>query len=180
MTKKKKSDIHIISIFLFFKGCTCSAWKFPGWGMNQSCSCQPTPQLQQRWILNSLSKVRDQIRFLTNTSWALNPLSHNKNTLSQIFFSFCLFRAEPLAYGSSQARGAGNQTCSCQPITQPQRHQIWATSATYITAYGNARSLSHWSGPGIQPTFSGILVRFINCWTTMGTQFFLIMWETMF
>ena len=46
-------------------------WKFPGQGLNQSCSCWPTPQplamldpfffffFQRRWILNPLREARD-------------------------------------------------------------------------------------------------------------------------
>ena len=34
----------IFSLFIF-QGCTCGIWRFPGQGSNQSCSCQPTPQL---------------------------------------------------------------------------------------------------------------------------------------
>ena len=41
------------SIFFFFfcsfYSCTCSIQKCPGQGSNQSCSCWPTPQPQQRW-----------------------------------------------------------------------------------------------------------------------------------
>ena len=37
------------SFFLFFlKGCTLGIWRFPGEGLNRSCSCWPTPQTQQR------------------------------------------------------------------------------------------------------------------------------------
>ena len=41
-----------------------------------------------------------------------------------------------------------NQSCSCQPIPQPQQHRIRATSATYAAACGNAGSLAHWARPG--------------------------------
>ena len=34
---------------------------------------------------------------------------------------------------------------------------------TYTTAHGNARSLAHLARPGIEPVFSWILVRFVNC-----------------
>ena len=40
--------------------------------------------------------------------------------------------------------------------------QIQATSATYTTAHGNARSLTHWVGPGIKLASSWILVRFVT------------------
>ena len=39
------------------------------------------------------------------------------------FFVFCFFRGSSTAYGGSQARGS-NQSCSCQPTSQPQPHQI--------------------------------------------------------
>ena len=32
-----------------------------------------------------------------------------------------------------------------QPMPQPQQRKIWAMSATYTTAYGNVRSLTHWA-----------------------------------
>ena len=74
------------------------------------------------------------------------------------FVLFCfvwLFRAEPVTYGSSQARS-----------------QIRA----YITAHGNARSLTHRVRPGIKPASSWILVRFVTT-ELMGTPFFSFFWE---
>ena len=47
---------------------------------------------------------------------------------------------------------------SCQPTPQPQQRQIWAMSATYTTAQGNAGSLAHWARPEIQSTTSWFLV----------------------
>ena len=35
-------------------------------------------------------------------------------------------------------------------------------SATYITAHGNTGSLTHWVRPGIEPTSSWMLVRFVS------------------
>ena len=40
--------------------------------------------------------------------------------------------------------------------------QIWATCATYTIAHGNSRSLTHWTGPGIEPATSWCLVRFVS------------------
>ena len=84
--------------------------KVPGQGSNQSCSCRPTPQPQQRQIQaasatctaarsgagssNPLSEARDRTHFLKDTSWILNPLSHNGN-------SSCL--TQPLHCGSQRA-----------------------------------------------------------------------------
>ena len=42
----------------------------------------------------------------------------------------------------------------------------------YTTAHSNARSWTHWTRPGIRPTSSRILVRFITCWATMWTPRF--------
>ena len=44
--------------------------------------------------------------------------------------------------------------------------------ATYTTAQGDTRSLSHWGRPGMDPTSSWMLVRLVNCWATMGTPRF--------
>ena len=61
-----------IFCFFFFQGHTCCIWKFPVWGSNQSCSCQPTSQPQQlgiqaksvnharqRQVFDPLSEARD-------------------------------------------------------------------------------------------------------------------------
>ena len=47
-------------------------------------------------------------------------------------------------------------------MSQPQQRQIQAKSATYTTAHGNARSLTHWARPGIEPKTSLFLVGFIS------------------
>ena len=74
---------------------------------------------------------------------------------------FCfVFRTTSGAYGGSQARGWISY--SCWPAPQPQQHQIRAESATYTTAHGKARSLTHWAGPGIKPSTSWFLVRFAS------------------
>ena len=50
-----------------------------------------------------------------------------------------------MAYGSSQARG-----------------QIGAAVASLPHSHSNAGSLTHRAGPGIEPSFSWILVRFMS------------------
>ena len=55
-----------------------------------------------------------------------------------------------------------NQSCSRCPAPQPLQRQIRATSATYTTAHGNARSLIHRARPGIEPTSSVMLLRFVS------------------
>ena len=61
--------------------------------------------------------------------------------LCDCIFLFVLFRAVPMAYGSSQARSS--QARSCWPQPQPQPHRIRAASVAYTTARGNTRSLTH-------------------------------------
>ena len=85
-----------------------------------------------------------------------------ERTLYLFSYLFCLFRAIPEAYEGSQTGWGSNQSCSLWPTPQPQQRQIWARSFTYNTAHGNAGSLTHWVRPGIEPTSSGILVRFIS------------------
>ena len=45
-----------------------------------------------------------------------------------------------------------NQRCSFRPMPEPWQQWIQAASGTYATACGNARSLTHWVRPGIEPT----------------------------
>ena len=67
---------------------------------------------------------------------------HCKSTII-FFFFFCLFRAAPMAYRGSQARGQiGAVAASLHP--SPEQRGIWATSVTYTTAHNNAGSLTHW------------------------------------
>ena len=84
------------------------------------------------------------------------------------FLFIFLFRAAPTAYGASPGK-VSNRSRSCQPTPQPQQRQIWAESTTYTTAHGNARSLTHWARPGMEPVSSWILVGFANCWATVRT-----------
>ena len=74
---------------------------------------------------------------------------------------FCLFRATPVAYGGSQARGS-NWSYSCWPTPQPQQRHIWATSVTYTIAHSNAGFQTYWVRPGIKPVSSWMLVRFVS------------------
>ena len=47
-------------------------------------------------------------------------------------------------------------------MPQPQQYRIRPESPTYTTIHDNAWSLTHWSGPGIKPASSWILVRFFS------------------
>ena len=72
---------------------------------------------------------------------------------------FLLFRATPVAYGGSQARGWIRATAT---RAQPQQLGNQAASATYTTAHSNAGSLTHWARPGIEPASSWILIRLVS------------------
>ena len=48
------------------------------------------------------------------------------------------------------------------PQPQPQQFGIQVASPTCHTACGNARSLTHWARPGIEPTSSLSLHQFLN------------------
>ena len=58
----------LIFIFLLFRAAHGTTWNFLGGRSNRSHSCRPTPQPQQRRILNPLNEARDQTRILTGTS----------------------------------------------------------------------------------------------------------------
>ena len=97
-------------------------------------------------------------------------------TQLDFFLSFLSFRASPAAFGGSQARGpigalaarlhcshsnSGSELC-LWPTSQPQQRQIQVMSVTYTTAHGNARPLTHWAWPGIEPATSWLLVGFVS------------------
>ena len=50
-----------------------------------SCICNLHCSSQQGQILNPLSRARDGAHVLTDTSWVLNPLSHNENSSTELF-----------------------------------------------------------------------------------------------
>ena len=74
-----------------------------------------------------------------------------------VYFFFCLFRAAPMAYGDSQARG----TIGAAAAGLHQKHSN-AVTVTYTTAHGNAGSLTHWARPGVKPATSWFLVGFVS------------------
>ena len=84
------------------------------------------------------------------------------------FFFFFLVRLH-LQHMEVPELGVKSRMELQQSTPQPQQHWIWATSMTYATACSNARSLTHWVRPGIEPASSCILVRFLTCWATKGS-----------
>ena len=101
--------------------------------------CDLVRSLWQCWILNPLKEARSNLHphgYLSGSS----PLGHNGN-LRFFVCLFLLFRATPVAYGGSQARGRIGATAAGLHHSHSYS-QIWATSVTYITAQGNARILN--------------------------------------
>lgn len=90
-----------------------------------------------------------------------------------------LSRATPMAYGGSQARGLIWAVATSLHHRHKQRG-IWATSATYTIAHGNARSSTCWARPGIKPATSWFLVGFINHWATIGTPWLIEFFNNLF
>ena len=102
--------------------------------------CTLHSSLRHRQSLNPLSEARDQTCILMDTS--------------QVHYHWAtslLFRAAPLAYGSSQARG-----------------QIRAVVTSLHHSHSNTGSLTWWAKLGIEPASSWMLVRFVNQWATTG------------
>ena len=89
----------------------------------------------------------------------LRMLKHVQKSLIYLFIYLFTYL---LTYRSSQARGLigaiatglhhRHNNLGSEPCLRP----------TYTTAHGNARSLTRWARPGIEPTFSWILVRFVS------------------
>ena len=61
------------------------------------------------------------------------------------FFFFFSFQGHICGTWSFPGQGS-NQSYSCRPTPEPQQGQIQAVSATYTTAHGNARFLTHERG----------------------------------
>ena len=85
---------------------------------------------------------------------------------SVVFFCCCLLGLH--SWHMEVPRLGSNWSCSCRPTPQQPQSRIRAAFVTYSTAHGNARSLTHWAMPRIEPPSSWILVRFINHWATTG------------
>ena len=77
-------------------------------------------------------------------------------------FCILLFMAEPVTYGSLQARGVIKTIAA--GLYHSHSNWIWEPhlQPTPHTARDNTRSLTHWVGPGIEPTSSWISVGFIS------------------
>ena len=101
------------------------------------------------------SKQYDKVKMLLN-----HPASH----WSPFFFIYLFFLVFlwPHPWHLEVPRLGLNRSCSCWPTPQPQQRRIQATSMTYTTAHSSTGSLTHWTGPGIKPASSWMLVWFVT------------------
>ena len=88
-------------------------------------------------------------------------------------FGFVFFCLGPNPWHMEVPGLGSTRSCSCWPT--PQQCWIQATSAIYAAACGNTASLTHWAGPGIEPSSSWIPVRFLTCGTTMRISIFVFL-----
>ena len=139
----------------------------------------------QRWGAFNIQNISRSLMLLTTSSantWAELPSSLNP-VIAKVFQLVFLLSCCPQppffwfgwSVGFGGVLGAGhtcgiwtfpglgsNWSCNCQPVPQPQQHQILVTSTTYTKVPSSTRPLTHWARPWIEPTSSGILVRFIT------------------
>ena len=82
-----------------------------------------------------------------------------------------LFRAAPVAYGSSQAKGQTGDVVADLHHSHSNASNARDLSCvwTYTTAHGNAGSLTHWARPRTEPATSCFSVGFVNHCATTGT-----------
>ena len=106
-------------------------------------------------------EVRRNIKYLHSEAMIYMTILSNSKYHFVFVFVFLLFRAAPLAYESSQARGPIGATAAslCHSHSQSR---IQAASTTYTTAHSNTRSLTHWVRTGIQLGSSWIRVGFLS------------------
>ena len=147
---------------------TRSDWCFRGcdiWGNLQTGSLKPRadsrlPGILNRSVFMLIFWRKNRNSFMAGW-YVCIPLYTHLKAPSPAFFVCCSFlsfyRAAPAACGSSQTRGL-----------------IQAVAATYTTAHGNTRSLSHWISPGFVPATSWFLVGCVSSvpWQELHLPFF--------
>ena len=109
-----------------------------------------------------MSKQVNPVVFPT-TSFASHPgfvllliwLREDFSPAQSSFLFFCLFFLGPHPWHMEVPR-LGVAVAYAYAMQDP------SASATYTTAHSNTISLTHWAGPGIEPTSSWMLVRFVS------------------
>ena len=122
---------------------------------------------------SELKQENVQVNLLVLVIFYIRCKTYLTVTLYYLFI-YCLFRATLMAYGSSQARGGIGATAGGLRHSHSNMGlwpHLWPTAAhgniamwdpSHIcnlhTAHSNARSLIHWTRPGIKPASSRIIV----------------------
>lgn len=137
-------------------------------GWNRAAAACPVTQPQQCWVqatfatYASTCSISGSITHCAKSVikpaslWTLchviNPLSHTENSL---YFCFIFFKAAPMAYWGSQARGQFRAVATglhhSHSNTRSKLHM------TYTTAHVNTGSLTHWGRQGMESASSKIL-----------------------
>ena len=131
LNKLSLGDLAVFCLFVAYGCC-------PGQGSMQATTTTPAAT----------------VRFLMHCTTGETPET------SFFIFYFLLFGAAPAAYGSSQARGRSRAAPA--PLHHSHSNlENRATSVTYTTVQGNARSLTYCVRPGIKPASSWVLVGFV-------------------
>ena len=87
------------------------------------------------------------------------PKSYGQN--GYLFFFFFFFLGLHLQHMEVPGLGV-KLKLQLRPTSQPRKHRIWASSATYTTACGNAGSLTYCAEPQIELESSGTLCLVLN------------------
>ena len=119
------------------------------------------PKLYKKKIIQHLNKFLNIKKYFSTWETPVGRINHlyeensiwelkgkNCDPILLIFFFVLFFRAGSAAYGISQARcqitAAAAGLCHSHSNGRSE-------SSTYITAHGNAGSLTQWARPGIEP-----------------------------
>ena len=100
---------------------------------------------REKQVARCFARVTEWLSLVTSDPFVPNLTPYtltngNLNSLKQLFFLSFL---RPLLRHMEVPRLGSNRSCSHWPMPEPQQLGIRAESATYTTAHGNARSLTH-------------------------------------
>ena len=126
----------------------------PWWGKNMK-------------IMENMNKCYKYWKLLKNSIFKRYPVILSPTQISQKYRNAreCdfLFFFQGRTHCIWKFPGQGwNWSCKCWPTPQPQQRQIRVAFATYTTAFGNTRSLTHWARPGTEPTSSQTLCQVLS------------------
>ena len=79
---QKQTHASMLNYFFFFLGPHPQHMEVPDQGSNWSCSCQPTPQPQECWILKPTEQGQELNLCPHGYQSVLLPLSHDRNSLN--------------------------------------------------------------------------------------------------